>query len=1159
MKKFFALLTICALLAFTGSAFAASPEITADPSSVTITAGASATVSLTATPGNEGGTLSAITITDGTAADWATIDGSTLTVTAPATATPGPYTITVSVTETYGDISGHGGPSTATGTRTIDVTVDYPTPTPTVPADILSVTLAPGVSATRTITATASQGGTLTYEKVSGPDWATLSGNTITFEPPEGVTGEFQLVIRVTETAHDKVGTYLATFNIGVGYIGTLEPDISASPASITVVAGQEVASIVTLIGTKTAAAESTSTLAYSKVDGPSWALVLPNGTVAIQPVLETEATEAGTVYTLKARVTERAPGWTTGMKDIDIPITVTAPPFTTPSIRMSGGLQALTLTRGIDTRVVSFTAAPGPDNGTLEFSVSKPSWVTFNEANRNLTLNPGNDVDTTKTYSATVTVTETATGRRSGTAKAALTISVVKNIPPTPKPSIEASSYSVEITAGDAPQTVTFTGTAGSGGTLTYEKVSGPEWATLSGTTLTINPDADVAPTDDGYDVVVRVTETIEADDEDEVVSGSTKCDAIKINVTAAPGREPEEETQEEKDQKNNIAGNEPIEDETQTGEAVEENVEYQTVTEEPTYNLPNDLTPDPDKLGENSKRSTDDALQTMGFTVDQAKAAGENVNITLNDLDRQREMVNRIGFGGASGGNFQRADKDKIQIYNVNKDAQNQKANAFLAGQLTGKKLTSGGSFPGILLDGGFHDTTHKTDKIFYGQQPIFFKNPRYKADEFGRDESSNNNGRNVRSSASRVIAAAEDNGNEAVFLNSNGDFVDVIPDEDDPSGALPGVIVIVTYLEPGVVYEPILAFDVDKLPEEVQVTEDTVEVTVTTTATSTFTPQYNTSFSTMVSWDLISSTVYTNGREYYRISDDTGGRINHVVVSNDWTRTDAELNAMLSNDDYDLCRVVRLPELDGTAEAEDHVYIVSVNLDITTANRDKILLSKDNGAFVFYPNGPLGEPAVSRVMKVVAADGDIPRHLETLTVDEFKNDSNIKTGYLAFRIPKGTELTRPVLTVKLEKTEVTPGGDEPVEDEFSISASARTVTLALNETRTVTYTANNAIGTVEFEISPERSWAMLTPANDGKSASVTLKPTDITLVEDSPIGFVITGTDSEGNTDSETLSVTVTRRSTIGSSGGGGCTTGFSVLALAVLGAFIARRKK
>lgn len=1165
MRKVFALFMVSALLAFAGSAFAADPVITASPASVTILPGLPIAVSLSATTPNNG-TLGAFSVTGGTAASWASLSGSTVTITAPAEATPGSYTVTVSVTETYvvSDSGGHTT-QTATGTATINVVVDFPIPEPTFSPKTSSVTVAPGLSTTRQISATASQNGTLTYEKVSGPDWATLSGTTVTFTPPADVIGQFTLVIRVTETANGKTGTDEMTFSIGVGYLGTLTPGIAASPTSVTVNAGQIVAETVTLTGTPTAGAEN-STLAFSKVNGPTWAVVMTTGLVAIQP---DENVPAGS-YTLTVRVTERAAGWTTGTRELDIPITVMAPPFTTPTITLS--LQNITMTRGAGAVTATVTGTAG-QSGILEYSLSSPSWVTM--ANGMLTLNPDATVEP-KTYSATVTVTETATGYRPGTAQAAIVITVVKPIPPTPTPTITANTYTVNMTAGTAAQTVTITGTASQGGTLAYEKVSGPAWATLSGTTLTVAPDIDVLAGD--YPVRIKVTETTGAGTEDELKGSATTPD-ITITVARNESSSVAEQTEEEKAQIQNIAGAETEEEETEE-EEVEEEVEVETTTEESTYTLPEDVSANTEELAENATKSTGEAMESMGFSQAEAAQTDENVNNTLNDSSTLSSFGTRL-FGSSSSGSAGNVRAEKSSL-NVGAPTGNEMgdANKFLAAQKQktdgsgGKDLTAAGAFTTTSHPtGGFLDILHKVEKALFGTKPRFFRNP--------RGTTGGNNG--IRSNgvmaAGRVIAAAEDNGNEAVFLDSNGDVVDLIPGENEPSGALPGVITIVTYLEPGVEYEPVLAVEVAELPEEVQeqLTEEKVEVTVTTKTTSKFTAQRNSFFSTMVDWNLIGSTVYTNGLQYFRISDDTGGRINSVVVGSDWTRTDTECNAMVSNDDYDLSRVVRLPELDGTKEAEDHVYVVSVSFDITDANRAKILASADNGGFVFYPDGPLGNTAAARVMKVVDAIGDTPAHLETLTIDEFKSSGATK-GYLAFWIPAGMELTRPMLAVKLEKTEVTPEptpgptpsgdikptpGPTPSGDitptptvDFYITPSSRYVTVILGNSATVTYTPTNASGDVTYSVSPSADWVAL--VTTGNEAAVTVLPTNSALIASSPNVFTVTAVDAAGNTDTETLSITVTRRASVGGSGGG-CSAGFSALALAVLGAFIARRKK
>ena len=121
MKKFFALFTVIALLAVTGSAFAANPvEVTADPSYFSIKAGetTSLTSTVSATAANSGD------ITDyAVTGESATISGKTVTIPAPATA--GTHKVTVRVTETYyeSDDVGHINPQYARETVTIIVNV----------------------------------------------------------------------------------------------------------------------------------------------------------------------------------------------------------------------------------------------------------------------------------------------------------------------------------------------------------------------------------------------------------------------------------------------------------------------------------------------------------------------------------------------------------------------------------------------------------------------------------------------------------------------------------------------------------------------------------------------------------------------------------------------------------------------------------------------------------------------------------------------------------------------------------------------------------------------------------------------------------------------------------------------------------------------------
>jgi hypothetical protein len=124
MKRFFALFTVVALLTVAGSAFAANPTVTANPSSVTVTVGGREEVAITATAGNNGGTLGAFSVTGGAGATVSGSGGSGILTLAPTSA--GIFAVTVSVTETYQEsgIGGHIESKTAPGSVTVSVTVN---------------------------------------------------------------------------------------------------------------------------------------------------------------------------------------------------------------------------------------------------------------------------------------------------------------------------------------------------------------------------------------------------------------------------------------------------------------------------------------------------------------------------------------------------------------------------------------------------------------------------------------------------------------------------------------------------------------------------------------------------------------------------------------------------------------------------------------------------------------------------------------------------------------------------------------------------------------------------------------------------------------------------------------------------------------------------
>ena len=98
---------------------------------------------------------------------------------------------------------------------------------------------------------------------------------------------------------------------------------------------------------------------------------------------------------------------------------------------------------------------------------------------------------------------------------------------------SLTPSTSTVTVTAGEAAS-ATVTGTATyAGDAMEYAKVSGPDWATLSGTTVLINPGATVAA--GNYTVTIRVTEVFDPAVAGHGVSGTDTAEtSIAITVNA-------------------------------------------------------------------------------------------------------------------------------------------------------------------------------------------------------------------------------------------------------------------------------------------------------------------------------------------------------------------------------------------------------------------------------------------------------------------------------------------------------------------------------------------------------------------------------------------------------------------------------------------------
>ncbi len=502
MRRLYLALCVVALLA--GSAFAADPDgsghgitLNVNPTSLTITAGSSATAALT--PSNYDGEVSysasvswvtfsgntatfspttagtyTVTITASNLGSAATVDVSVTVNAAPADPDPLslsastssltinlPNTGTVSLTpsnaqgsvsytasESWVTFSGNTAtfsPTTA-GTYSVTITASDSwgqsasvtvsvtvNAALTLAADPASLTLTSGTTSAVSLTPSNAQG-SVSY--TANQSWVTFSGNTATFAPTTAGT------YTVTITATDSLGR-TATANVSVTVNAPLS--LSASPSELTITAGSSASTALTTTN-------ASGTVSYSASE--SW-VTFSGNTATFAP------TTAGD-YSVTITASDGSGRTATA----SVSVTVSAPPL--PVLSLSASPSAITLTAG---RTASATLTTTNAQGTVSYTASA-SWAVIS----------GNTVTFTPTLAGTYTITITATdsGRTTNnTATASVSVIVLAPL------ALTVSPTALTITAGrTAAASLT---PANAQGTVNY--TASVSWAVFSGNTVTFSP----------------------------------------------------------------------------------------------------------------------------------------------------------------------------------------------------------------------------------------------------------------------------------------------------------------------------------------------------------------------------------------------------------------------------------------------------------------------------------------------------------------------------------------------------------------------------------------------------------------------------------------------------------------------------------------------
>jgi len=496
-------------------------SLSASPSSVSVTQGATAGSTITVTPSNGfTGTvaLSASGLPSGVTASFSpasTTSSSTLTFTASSTAAVGTSSVTV---------TGVSGSLTHTATVSLTVSSTSGTPGFTVTVSPGTISIARGATLTSTVTVTPSGGfsGGVLLQARSLP-----VGVTATFNPAT-TTGTSIMTLTATSTATlgtvsarvtGSSGTLSSTANVPLTVTAASAGDysLSAGPSSISVVQGGTGASTITVSPTN----GFTGAVSLS-------ASGLPSGVTASFSPASTTGTSVLTLTALSAATVGTATVTVTGVSGslthtTTIPVTVSAAPDYSLSAVPASVAQG-----GSGTSNVSVNALNG-FTGSVALAVSGlPTGVTasFSPATTTSSSVLTFVASSTATLgTATVTITGTS-GSLTHTVTVALTVTAAADY-------AVSASPSVSIVQGGAggSSTVTVTPSNGFSAAVSLSASGLPTGVTASFSPANTTSSSTLTLTASGAATLGAATVTITG------VSGSlTHTTTVSLTVTAAP-----------------------------------------------------------------------------------------------------------------------------------------------------------------------------------------------------------------------------------------------------------------------------------------------------------------------------------------------------------------------------------------------------------------------------------------------------------------------------------------------------------------------------------------------------------------------------------------------------------------------------------------------
>lgn len=333
-----------------------------------------------------------------------------------------------------------------------------------------------------TIEATDPDGDDLSYNLTKAPDWASISGNTISGTPGFSAAGKYDFVVEVS----DGIASDSQSFTVTVNSTDR-PPSISSSPPT-SAVEGEEYSYVIE------ASDPDGDDISYSLVKGASW-LSLDGNHLNGTPGM----TDKGD-YSIKIRVEANGKSDTQSFT-LTVDKTNQAP--TIDSSPVKTGKERETYSYEVE--------ASDPDGDDLSYSLEVgPDFLSFdnNDSDNILTGKPG--YDQSGEYEVEIKVTD---GTASDTQSFTLTIEDVNRAPSIssspPTSAVGGSKYEYVVNANDPD-----------GDDITYSKTKGPDWLSMSGNTLSGTPGNKVSGS---FDITVKASDGEASDSQSFTVTVSS------------------------------------------------------------------------------------------------------------------------------------------------------------------------------------------------------------------------------------------------------------------------------------------------------------------------------------------------------------------------------------------------------------------------------------------------------------------------------------------------------------------------------------------------------------------------------------------------------------------------------------------------------------